>query len=38
MRPLREHCLVGGATFGISAYAVVNLVVVPLSKAAGRDL
>jgi hypothetical protein len=35
---LRAHWLIGGATFGILAYAVMNLVVVPLSRAAGPDL
>jgi hypothetical protein len=38
VRSLRAHWLIGGATFGILAYAVMNLVVVPLSKAAGPDL
>ena len=34
---LREHWLVGGTVFGVIAYIVMNLVVVPLSNAANPD-
>ncbi|HLZ03522.1 MAG TPA: hypothetical protein VKR55_15410 [Bradyrhizobium sp.] len=34
---LRERWLVGGTVFGVIAYAVMNLVVVPLSHAANPD-
>jgi hypothetical protein len=34
---LRSHWLVGGTVFGVIAYAVMNLVVVPLSHAANPD-
>ena len=36
-RTLRERWLVGGTVFGVIAYAVMNLVVVPLSSAANPD-
>jgi len=35
---LRWHWLAGGTAFGVVAYAVMNLVVVPLSNAANPDL
>jgi len=34
---LAERWLVGGTVFGVMAYAVMNLVVVPLSYAANPD-
>jgi len=33
----RDHWLVGGTVFGVVAYVVMNLVVVPLSNAANPD-
>jgi uncharacterized membrane protein YagU involved in acid resistance len=36
-RRLREHWVVGGLMFGVIAYVVMNLVVVPLSLAANPD-
>jgi hypothetical protein len=36
-RRLREHWLVGGTVFGVIAYLVMNLIVVPLSNAANPD-
>jgi hypothetical protein len=36
-RMLAERWLVGGTVFGVMAYAVMNLVVVPLSLAADPD-
>jgi hypothetical protein len=33
----RDHWLVGGTLFGVVAYLVMNLVVVPLSNAANPD-
>jgi hypothetical protein len=33
----REHWLAGGSLFGIIAYLVMNLIVVPLSNAANPD-
>jgi hypothetical protein len=33
----REHWLIGGAVFGVIAYLVMNLVVVPLSNAPNPD-
>jgi hypothetical protein len=35
---LGDHWLVGGAAFGVVAYVIMNLVVVPLSNAPGADL
>jgi len=37
-RALTRHWLVGGVLFGVLAYLVMNLVVVPLSNAANPDL
>jgi uncharacterized membrane protein YagU involved in acid resistance len=37
-RALIQHWLVGGLLFGVLAYLVMNLVVVPLSNAANPDL
>jgi hypothetical protein len=34
---LRAHWLVGGIAFGVAAYLVMNLIVVPLSNAATPD-
>ena len=34
---LRDHWLIGGTVFGVIAYAIMNLVVVPLSHAANPD-
>ena len=34
---LRQHWLVGGIVFGVIAYLVMNLIVVPLSNAANPD-
>ena len=36
-RMVREHWLLGGIAFGVAAYLVMNLVVVPLSNAANPD-
>ena len=36
-RELSKHWIVGGALFGVLAYLVMNLVVVPSSNAAGPD-
>jgi hypothetical protein len=36
-RALTRHWLVGGVVFGVLAYLVMNLVVVPLSNAANPD-
>jgi uncharacterized membrane protein YagU involved in acid resistance len=36
-RTLIRHWLVGGVVFGVLAYLAMNLVVVPLSKAANPD-
>ena len=36
-RELTKHWLVGGALFGVLAYLVMNLVVVPFSNAADPD-
>jgi hypothetical protein len=33
----RDHWLVGGTLFGVIAYVVMNLIVVPLSNAANPD-
>jgi uncharacterized membrane protein YagU involved in acid resistance len=38
LKLLKDHWLVGGAAFGVLVYVVMNLVVVPLSMAAGPDL
>jgi len=35
---LRDHWLIGGTLFGVIAYVVMNLIVVPLSNAASPDL
>jgi hypothetical protein len=35
---LRDRWLIGGTVFGVIAYAVMNLVLVPLSNAANPDL
>jgi hypothetical protein len=34
----REHWLIGGILFGVAAYLVMNLIVVPLSNAPNPDL
>ena len=34
----RDHWLVGGTLFGVIAYLVMNLIVVPLSKAPNPDI
>jgi hypothetical protein len=36
-RALTRHWLVGGVVFGVLAYLVMNMVVVPLSQAANPD-
>lgn len=36
-RALTRHWLVGGGVFGVLAYLVMNVIVVPLSNAAGPD-
>jgi uncharacterized membrane protein YagU involved in acid resistance len=37
-RALTKHWLIGGTLFGVLAYMAMNLLVVPLSNAAGPDL
>jgi phage shock protein PspC (stress-responsive transcriptional regulator) len=38
IRLLRDYWLVGGTAFGVLAYVIMNLIVVPMSNAASPDL